>query len=664
MSSHFARALVVVALLAAGCGDEDVVTSGTTQDTGGGPIFDGGGQLPGEDTGTPDVGTPDTGTPDVGKPDVADEPDVPETPDVTPDVAPPEDTGPEDAGKLTGICLLNNCHSDDECAGCTADRTTCKLDENRCIACDPTTQEGCKEGETCTAFGICAPQVATCATDAQGNPLVQCAQNSDCVACSPQHQVCDKEDGACKQCTATNTSHCLQNQICVDGRCADKCPKACLIDNDCQHCGTAEKPAKACFQHQCAQCSETWPCPNGEICEEGSCIKPCGIYGSPGACQTEDDCKWCGGNAGDPEAKTAWDCKFPINGATYGVCTAKAAGCSDLGQSVIVLPEPYSNVTQACSKDVDCNGAGIQYNVGKQIKDLLGGDTLDLGFTELTIQDANVTYGMNVCASVDIIGDAKCGVCVPCRVDTDCKPIAVDQFVFDLFKGEAIAQIAAAFLLDLLFGDDDAKNLNFWCQPIAADFGVCIPCANPLQACGETTEPPPPTGQCDHAVCETGTALGSDCGDCAKAVCTADPYCCTTEWDGVCVGEVDQYCTTKCGGGGGSKCDHGPCEEGGAMSPACSECTSIVCKEDPYCCNQTSGAWDDLCVDRAQSKPECADECGGGCGHSECTTGASLQAGCSACAGAVCAADSYCCEVEWDGQCVDEAKAENACSCN
>lgn len=655
MARHCACALLAL-VLAAACGDDSVTPNAGSDDSGGTPSFDSG-QLP-----SVDAGPTDTGTPDTGEPDVAEVPDV--APDTgKPDVSAPVDTGPADTGPLQGICLLNNCKSDQECAGCTAGRTTCKLDEGRCIACDPTTQTGCKEGETCTSFGICAPVVQTCATDGGGNPLVSCEKNSDCAACSPQHQVCDPADGQCKACTATNTSHCLQTQICVEGRCADKCPKACLVDGDCQWCGTAEKPAKGCFQHQCAQCSETWPCPQGQVCEAGNCIKPCGIYGSPGACQTAAECGWCGGNEGDPEAKDAWDCKFPINGATYGVCTAKAAGCSDLGAGVAVLPEPWSQGTNLCSGDGDCAGVGIQYNVGKLVKDLIGSDTLDLGFAELTVQDANVEYGMNACASVNILGDIDCGVCVPCRVDQDCKPIGVDKLAFDLFKGEALAQIAAAFLLDLLYGKEADQNLNFRCQSVAAGYGVCIPCGNPLKACGKSDEPPPGSGKCEHEVCAAGSPLDPSCGDCAKAVCSADAYCCTTEWDNVCVKAVDQLCTTTCGGGGGSKCDHGPCEQGGPMSPQCSPCVEIVCKEDPYCCNQASGEWDNLCVDRAASKAECASQCQGACAHDECSAGAALVSSCSPCATKVCADDPFCCSTEWDSWCVDGAKGVAECGC-
>ena len=36
-----------------------------------------------------------------------------------------------------GICLMNNCSSDEQCAGCADDRNTCLVEESRCVACDP-----------------------------------------------------------------------------------------------------------------------------------------------------------------------------------------------------------------------------------------------------------------------------------------------------------------------------------------------------------------------------------------------------------------------------------------------------------------------------------------------------------------------------------------------
>lgn len=55
-------------------------------------------------------------------------------------------------------------------------------------------------------------------------------------------------------------------------------------------------------------------------------------------------------------------------------------------------------------------------------------------------------------------------------------------------------------------------------------------------------------GTC-HAVCEEGPALDASCGECAAAVCEADPYCCEPKsgaWDEQCVREVAEHCSAGC----------------------------------------------------------------------------------------------------------------------
>jgi hypothetical protein len=576
-------------------------------------------------------------------------------------------------GTGEGICLLNNCSDNTHCVGCPDGRDTCLVAENRCVACDPNTQEGCAPGEECSGFGICVPTGLTCPSDNAGNPEVVCTANSDCLACSPQHQVCDTVTAKCQACIETNTQHCLSSDICVDndndGRpetCSPKCPQNCDADNDCSLCGGPGNEAHACFQHKCAECSDTFPCAAGFECTNGVCTPPCGLPGDEaGTCTANEDCQFCG------ETMGTWDCKTPVNDPTHGFCAPPANGCADLGTNVAVLPPPYDGFTQSCSSDGDCAQAqaGILYNVGKALRDLLGTNELNLGFHQAPIQDANVFYAMPICADIQITETISCGICVPCKQDSDCMPINVDNVLIDMFSGDVFATLAGAFLIDLLWGDNEDHNLNFFCQQIAGGYGACIPCGNPLSPCGNSGGGGGMGGTCDHPVCEVGGPLTDMCSTCAADVCAADPFCCGANngtWDAACINTANAECNNICAGGGA--CAHTPCEIGATGTPlseSCSQCVADICAADPYCC-QTD--WDQTCANQVPNHPSCATACGGGCSHDACVQGGNLDPMCDAgCVDLICQNDSYCCDTDWDSICVGHAANGDygsACGCN
>jgi hypothetical protein len=432
-------------------------------------------------------------------------------------------------GSGTGVdpasaCLLHTCNNDAECAGCPSNRTSCLLTEHRCVACGEGL--GCPAGMSCTAFGDCVPDGASCPTDGTGEPIVACTTSADCIACDPLHQVCDPMASQCVACTDFDTSACDATDRCVNNRCTPKCPVGCASDNDCSQCGAPGHYAHACNGGQCAECSETYACPAGMICSpQGTCVAKCGQDGA-GSCYDDADCAQC--------ADGATQCHKPINGP--GQCGPAAAGCSDLGQGTVVLPSPWNEVTNLCSHDADCTGVGVQLDVGKLLRDLTGIEQID---------DADITYGMNVCAAVSVgegANSVSCGVCVPCRVDADCGDIDVDQVAGQAFG--PIGSVAAAILLDQVFGQNDHK-VHMYCETIAGGYGVCAPCPGVVYACG-VDQGGSSGSSCAHDTCATGAALDASCGSCAASVCAADDYCCSTAWDDQCVSEVATYCGASC----------------------------------------------------------------------------------------------------------------------
>ena len=95
-----------------------------------------------------------------------------------------------------------------------------------------------------------------------------------------------------------------------------------------------------------------------------------------------------------------------------------------------------------------------------------------------------------------------------------------------------------------------------------------------------------PSGDC----CLAHGGLGCDDAGVEACVCGLDDICCAEGWDDICVQEAAQ-CGAPCMGGGADCCAI-------QAVPGCSDpvLESCVCSFDDYCC---SSEWDDVCVDEA-----------------------------------------------------------------
>ena len=199
--------------------------------------------------------------------------------------------------------------------------------------------------------------------------------------------------------------------------------------------------------------------------------------------------------------------------------------------------------------------------------------------------------------------------------------------------------------------------------------------------CGELCDDPLP-----NDCCQANDTPGCDDPKCEVVVCGADPMCCDVVWDQACAEAAERLCGDLCAGPacpGDGDC----CEPTG--TPGCDdvECCTTVCEADAFCCDVE---WDAICADVASSAcGELCDgpggcredidgngavdvedlvslildwDCGGGggpcVGDGDCCT-ANGTPGCedAACCGAVCAIDVFCCDVEWDALCADQAEA-------
>ncbi|HEY6177790.1 MAG TPA: kelch repeat-containing protein, partial [Kofleriaceae bacterium] len=113
---------------------------------------------------------------------------------------------------------------------------------------------------------------------------------------------------------------------------------------------------------------------------------------------------------------------------------------------------------------------------------------------------------------------------------------------------------------------------------------------------------------CHHDKCTNGLPLVSTSSACISSICSSDPFCCSTAWDGLCIQEVRTICgSLTCVESEGS-CPHPLCTPGIALTSGCdgttAGCAASICTADPFCCTT---AWDSLCVS------EVASVCGKNC---------------------------------------------------
>ncbi|MDX1476122.1 MAG: dockerin type I domain-containing protein [Saprospiraceae bacterium] len=104
-------------------------------------------------------------------------------------------------------------------------------------------------------------------------------------------------------------------------------------------------------------------------------------------------------------------------------------------------------------------------------------------------------------------------------------------------------------------------------------------------------------------------------------------------------------------------CDQGQSTPGFPSDPGCE---AAICAADPFCCDVV---WDGLCAAAAASEPACCGcletpTCGDYCDQPQGTPGFAADPECEA---AICAADPFCCDVEWDAICAAAALDEPEC---
>jgi hypothetical protein len=102
--------------------------------------------------------------------------------------------------------------------------------------------------------------------------------------------------------------------------------------------------------------------------------------------------------------------------------------------------------------------------------------------------------------------------------------------------------------------------------------------------------------RCKHDVCTSGYDLDPDCSPCAKSICDEDPVCCDIGWDSSCASKAEASCGCPAPG----SCLHSECATGAPLDAACSPCAQAVCAMYPLCCD-AFGKWDLACANAVAS---------------------------------------------------------------
>jgi hypothetical protein len=171
-----------------------------------------------------------------------------------------------------------------------------------------------------------------------------------------------------------------------------------------------------------------------------------------------------------------------------------------------------------------------------------------------------------------------------------------------------------------------------------------------VQFCGICSVPCGGGSSEDCCVPHEGPGCSNE--DCCEAICGVDPFCCENEWDNVCAGQAQLACGV-CGVGCGDPASGDCCEA--QATPACSDtfCCTLICAADSFCCDVQ---WDEKCATAAiEFCGTCADECGSPAAGECCIARMAPSCSDAICCERVCAADPFCCTDAWDAVCANAA---------
>jgi hypothetical protein len=409
---------------------------------------------------------------------------------------------------------------------------------------------------------ICANQAASLCGDlcgGGGGGICSSSANDCCVANGTPG--CSDET-CCNAVCAADPFCC---SVAWDGICAGSAAVLCLdicgsgCDVSCP--AGADSEQEACGEDTNGGCNA--PPTSGSTC----CIANGGLGCDDPVCQ-DTVC------AADPFCcTTAWD----------GICAGAAATlCGDLCSAAAAY-EPITPGTPMC---------------GTFWAD---GSFRDTDWYSFSLSaPANVTLSVNALIPVTIaLLDSNCPPQIFVIAGLNTCP---SEVTWCLDAGDYTAFVAPGVFNGVPCGSGDANN--YVATLTVGD--SCVPLA-----CGS-----PSAGDCCTA---QATPYCND-AECCDAVCAADPFCCTTAWDGLCAQSAQILCAV------------------------CESACDVTCP-----------------AGSAEEAEACGDDSNGGCnapptsGSTCCIANGGIGCDDPVCQDAVCGADPFCCSVAWDGICAGAA---------
>jgi hypothetical protein len=232
----------------------------------------------------------------------------------------------------------------------------------------------------------------------------------------------------------------------------------------------------------------------------------------------------------------------PSAACTYGTCQCPNGG-TDCNGTCIDLKTDVQN----CGKCGEACAASLDGG-------LTGGGTWACLASVCTIQCPNDASAACTTGCFDTTTDkAHCGNCgTDCNTESCCSSNCTDTTSDSANCGKcATACLKTQTCSNSHCCTTGQTYCTSACTNTATDVKNCGACGTACKT-GETCNASkccaaPGQGTCVHSLCDGTTAnplkKACDPNGCVTKVCNADSFCCTTDWDSLCAGEVATYCS-------------------------------------------------------------------------------------------------------------------------